>query len=142
MANATATKAASGVQPKRLHAGTQTIRARYIAEASHSATDVIQLVKVPDGAIIDDVVVTPIIGTASAPATTCVFTIGDGDDPNRYLSASYDGVVLRATLGLGYKYDLSDDAADLFDTIDLTITAGTITASQGLDVLVTYHVDD
>lgn len=118
------------------------VRARYIAAASHSATDVIQMMKIPDKAIIDEIVVGPPVGTASSPAVL-VIQVGDGADPNRYMSVSWSAtLIVRATTGLGFKYEISDDAAVHHDTIDITIDAGVLSVSQGIDMIVTYHVDE
>jgi len=145
MSNATADKAASGVQPRRDHAGRNVVRAIYKATASHSATDVIQGVKVPNRAVIDEVTLVPIDATnvgGSTPAALTI-TIGDGVDPSRYFSGSYSAtVVVRATGGLGYQYSISDDAAVMYDTIDVTITAGALTASQGFVMIVAYHNEE
>ena len=145
MADATADKAKTGVPPRTLHAGANVVRAKYIAEASHSATDVIQMVKIPRDAIIDEVVISPLVGEGSSPAVLVV-SIGDGADPNRYQSASWSAtLILRAITGLGYKYDsshISDAAGDLWDTIDVTLDAGVLSASQGFYVTVTYHNDE
>ena len=142
MANATADKATSGAQPRAVHAGAMCVRGRYIAAASHSATDVIQMVKVPDKAIIDEIVVAAPHLVGSAPAVL-VIQVGDGADPNRYLSVSWSATLIsRAISGLGYKYEISDDAAVHYDTIDITIDAGVLSVSQGIDMIVTYHVDE
>lgn len=142
MPNATADKATTGAQPRGIHAGANVVRAKYIGAAgvSHSATDVIQMLKIPQGAIIDDVVLLPLVGEGSTPALTV--TVGDGDDPNRYITGTLSTVAVRAVSGLGYKYEFSDDAANLYDTIDVTLTAGAVSASQGFYLTVTYHVDD
>ena len=145
MADATADKATSGAQPRGLHEGAITVRAKYIADHSHSATDVIQCVKIPRDAIIDEIALLPPVGEASAPAGV-EFLIGDGSDPNRYWSGSFSSTTtVRATSGLGFKYDssvISDAAAVLYDTIDVTVNAGVLTASQGLYLTVTYHNDE
>ncbi len=142
MADNTASYAQSGVQPKTVHAGANVVRARYTADQSHSATDVIQMVKIPRDAIIDDVVLCPAVGVGSQPAALTV-QVGDGGDPNRYLSASFSSTaLLRATSGLGYKYDISDDAAVAYDTIDVTVDAGALTVSHAFDLIVTYHMDE
>lgn len=148
MPDGTADKAKAGVQPRAIHAGMNVVRAKFTAEASSSATDVIQCVKVPNGAIIDEVIFSGVSAgdTGSSPAILNI-TIGDGDDPNRYASASFTLATdnpLRANLGLGHKYEFSDDAAVQFDTIDVTIgtSANPISASQAFYLTVMYHVDD
>lgn len=148
MANANADKAESGVFPRSVHAGAVAVRAKYVAAAgiSHSATDVIQCVKIPRDAIIDEVIISPLVGEGSTPAVVVV-QVGDGADPNRYISSSWSAAAgpLRAQTGLGYKYDsshISDAAGDLWDTIDVTLDAGAISASQGFYLTVVYHNDE
>jgi len=140
MANAKADKAADGVQPREIEAGANVVRASYIAAESHSATDVIQCIKVPSGAIIDNVIVAPPI-SGSTPAAV-ILTIGDGDDPNRFGSFTFSSVAARGTGNLGYQYSLSDAADPFYDTIDATVTGGVLTVSQGFAMIVTYHCDD
>lgn len=142
MANAKADKAADGVQPREIEAGANVVRASYIAAESHSATDVIQCIKIPSGAIIDEVALAaPISG--SAPAIV-VLSLGDGDDPNRFgtFTVSTAQVVARAQYGIGYQYSLSDAADPFYDTIDATVDSNVLTVSQGFALTVTYHCDD
>jgi hypothetical protein len=104
-----------------------------------AGTDVIQCVKIPNDAIIDDVVLFPLVGEGSSPSVTLL--VGDGDDPNRYMSATL-GQTFRADTGIGFKYEFSDDAAVMYDTIDCSLAAGVLSASQGFYLVVTYHCDE
>jgi hypothetical protein len=145
MADATGDKAAAGIQPRGIHAGANVVRAKYVAEASHSATDVIQMVKLPNRAIVDDIVLAPLgggTGEGSSPAVLVV-SVGDGVDPNRYYSGSWSStLVARANMaGIGYQISISDAAAVQFDTVDVTINAGVLSVSQGFYLTVFYHND-
>jgi len=145
MANAKADKAGAGASPRGVHAGAVSVRAKYVANHSHSATDVIQCVKIPRDAIIDDVKLLPLVGEGSVPDTLTV-SVGDGADPNRYISTTFSAtVILSAATGLGYKYDsahISDAAGDMWDTIDVTLDAGVLSVSQGFYLTVIYHNDE
>jgi len=142
MADYTADKAASGVQPRGIHAGGNTVRARFAPTATASAGDVLQCVKVPHGAIIDDV--TFVSGPSLAAAIT--IAIGDGGSTGRYLgstSASTTVGVIRASVGLGHQYSISADAYPQSDTIDVLLGTGQIVpATHAFDLIVSYHIDD
>jgi hypothetical protein len=100
------------------------------------------MVKVPRDAIIDEVVLSAPVGVGSQAAAVTL-QVGDGGDPNRYISGSYSATSIhRAATGLGYQYTISDDAAVQFDTIDLTVDAGTLTAGHTVQLIVTYHLDN
>ena len=146
MATLKASKAKAGAQPRLVHAGSVTVKSTYSLTAAFSAGDVVQMTKVPHGAIIEDVV---LINTVPGDFH---FTIGDGDDPNRYfLSATMtaDAGVLfmhdyaNLANGYGYQYNLSDDATDQFDTIDVAVTTVTTgTAAGAITLLCRYHCDE
>jgi hypothetical protein len=142
MSNATAPKALAGATPRTIHAGAITVAARYTCSACHSATDVISMVKIPNGAVIDDVVLCHSGDAGSAPAIA-VIQVGDSVSAARYASASWSAtLVLRATAGLGHRVSLSDDASVMYQTINLTMTAGVISVSHVLELIVSYHMDD
>jgi len=134
MATLTTNKTASTVPAKLVHAGSQSISADYSFSLSLSVGDVIQMVRVPSGAVVTDVAMT-FLGTA---ANTVAGNVGDGDSSARYIAAtslSNQGVV-RATVGIPYSY--SQD-----DTVDLSITVATSTTlAGGVKLTVTYKVDD
>jgi hypothetical protein len=112
---------------------------------SLSAGDTIQMVKVPNRAIILDWMLSGFAGTAAT-----VFSVGDGGDTDRYgvtatLSATsalkrMDGVNGAAT-GHGYQISLSDDAADpRHETIDLLVVSGTSTVTCSIVLTVWYKM--
>lgn len=124
---------------RQLHSGLQTHEASYTG--SISAGDVIQMVPVPHGAIITDVV---LVGT---PANTSSYVVicGTGVDDNAFLeSVSLSAsLVARSTLktGVHYKVSLSDDAVPYFETIDVTCaTVASGTGTSSLMLAVTYYM--
>ena len=146
MATKTADKAKAGAQPRFVHAGTVSVKGKYVfsddAEAL-SAGDVIQMVKVPHGAIIDNIVFR--MGTVGDHKV--VVRCGDGGSASRYYGSASLSMTLDHTItmtdGHGYQYNLSDDATDQYDTIDLTI--GTVTSSSvtgTITMVATYHCDE
>ena len=140
MATLKADKAQDGAQPRTIHAGANSVKFMYSVTASLSAGDVIQAIKVPHGAIIDDIVV--VLNSGS-----CTMVVGDGDDDNRYITSATLTLAAMARLnagsGVGYQYNLSDDAADQFDTIDITIgTVASGTATGNVSGVITYHCDE
>lgn len=141
MATLKANKAQAGVQPRSVHAGTNSIKFVYSVTATLSAGDVIQACKVPHGAIIDSI---RYVRTGAGQFTA---NVGDGGDADRFdVSATLvaDTVILAdAAAGIGYQYDISDDAVDQFDTIDFTVTTVTTgTAAGVLSGVVQYHMDE
>lgn len=134
MATLKSTQADTGGVPRYVHAGVNGVVARYQLTATTSVGDVIQMVKIPNGAEIIDMTLTGSGGLVS---------VGDGGDTARYISTATAsaGAVVRMTKGLGYTYDISDDAADQFDTID--IRAGdALFSSATITLTVTYLVGD
>lgn len=107
----------------------------YTQSASLSAGDVIQMVKVPAGAIVSKVGVT---WSVSAGATTVI--IGDGNNLSAYYAASViSGPIatfLPAFIGVGRSYSAED-------TIDISITVVSATpANAQLKLSVTYSMQN
>lgn len=131
-----ATNAGTGVQP---HAGigVHTAYSSYELTAALVVDDVIQMLKVPIGAIILDVVLsTDDLDTSGSP--TLVLDVGDGDNDDRLISASTVGqaggvAYMDEIDALLYQY-----TAD--DTIDVSVkTAPATGASSGtINLAVTY----
>lgn len=101
--------------------------------AAASAGDVVQMIRIPNGAHIHDVAV---IQTFNAASSTFAVNVGDGNSATRYiLSATANATIVRATVGQGYSYSAED-------TIDITV-ATAASASTGATVRVTvfYSMD-
>ena len=143
MATLTADKAKAGAQPRQVHAGSTSVKFVYSVTASLSSGDVIQLCKVPHGAILDSFI---LVRTGAGQFTA---GMGDGGSASRYLVSATlvaDTVITDASIvaaGVGYQYDISDDATEQFDTIDLTVqTVTTATAAGVITGVITYHCDE
>ena len=107
--------------------------------ANLSANDVLQVIKVPIGAVVLDLKIT----MDSTDAFT--YTVGDGGSAARYIasssvSASQTSKQLWSDLsgalqtGIGHKYTAND-------TIDVTFTAVTATVDLDFTIYVMYLVD-
>lgn len=143
MATKQSTEVARGDQAKMNHAGVNAVMGHYNANgATLSASDEIQMVKIPHGAIILDVVV----GGTCPLSSVLQLQVGDGGDDDRFGEASISATAalvrpIGSATGLGYTYSMSDDADQRWDTIDLTVAAaGTATTTCSLVMWVTYYM--
>lgn len=134
-------------QPRFLHEGMVHAFASYSASATLATADIIQMIQVPKGAVVHDVIVECDMAGLTVTGTL-IMSVGDGDDSSRYLSGSAPSTVVilsnkpiakpifRMTGAPGYQY-----SAD--DTIDITMggpdaTDDAATASMILKLSVTY----
>lgn len=102
--------------------------------AAASVGDVVQMVRVPNGAHIIDVMVIPDFNAASA---TFAVNVGDGNSAARYVaSATADVTVIHATgASIGYSYSAED-------TIDIVVaTAASASTGATVRVTVLYAMD-
>lgn len=143
MATLKSDKAQDGVQPREVHAGSNSVKAVYSITASLNAGDVIQMVKIPDNAVIDDIR----IDWGNVGASVGTVRVGDGGSAGRFVSASASvsantGIQIMAN-NMGYQYNLSDAAGTMWDTIDITVDSVTAaTATGNVTMTVTYHMDE
>lgn len=131
MATLTASAAQSNVPAMYLVNGTVTRVVSFTQSASLSAGDLIQMMKVPQGAVVSNVVPT---WSVSAGATTVV--IGDGNDLSAYAASTVVSgayvAVLMPFRGIGRSYSAED-------TIDISIiTVSATPANAVLKLAVTY----
>jgi hypothetical protein len=142
MATLTATAAQSTVPAKYAINGVITRVVDYSLGATGnpnlSTGDVIQMLRVPNGAIVTDVWFV----TDQLSGGNYTVTVGDGNDADRYfasLSTGSTSGINKMTLvgtGLGYSYSAED-------TIDITAsTVTTATASGVLRLVVSYIIDN
>ncbi len=140
MATYKGTKATDGAQPTYLHAGSITVKSTFTWTATAAASDVVEMVKVPRGAIIDEIVVYDTGGDHA--------NIGDGDSVARFFASS-SALTTRHVLtntegvqaGIGYEYDISDAAPVAYDTIDLVLAVAGSTVGDVTTMIVSYHCD-
>lgn len=121
MATLTAT-AAAAIAPAVLNVtGTVSRVVRYAASAALSAGDIIQMVKVPKGAV-----VTNVAAGVSMSAGAVTMIIGDGNNKSAYAVATvFSGSVVSVTMpyvGVGRSYSAED-------TVDMEVTA--VSAAPG-----------
>ena len=127
----TSTQVATGITAKH-----SSLSGHVVADTvSHSVTtaelqlnDVIQMVKVPKGAtVLDVILVSTDIDTNGSPAV--VLAVGDGDDNDYYVTGSTigqaGGIVRSNALTAKPKTYTADD------TIDVTVTTAAATAATG-----------
>ena len=133
MATITATGASSIIQPKFVHAGVYSMTGRFAITGS--AGDVIQMVKVPAGFQVQEIILDMHVSTSSADAIQGIVTVGDGDDADRYMSASVSQVG-SFRLGAGIISNTVPYIYTANDTIDVTIGAftGTASASKNFNI--------
>ena len=144
-----ADKAKAGAQARFVHAGSIDVLSKFnlvdtLSAGGVSAGDVIQMVKIPHGAIIDDL---KVIMTGTGNDTKTVISIGDGGSSTRFQGSASTSFTVGHTLVLtdnwGYQYNVSDDAAEQYDTIDIAIgTIVSATATGTITMLCTYHCDE
>lgn len=139
MATLTASAAQSTIPAKfRINGTISRVISFSTPAAGYSAGDVVQMLRVPNGACITDLKFwTDLFGTSNATITG----VGDGVSANRYIASASTSSSLAVALlitqgGLGYSYSVED-------TIDITI--GTVTSASNVGVLtlmVTYTMDN
>lgn len=126
-----------GVQT-RTSLGTNTVIGKYELGAALAANDVIEMVKIPAGATIDEIILEATdLDTGGTPAI--ILDVGDGDDADRFIDGSVvgkTGGVDRLGANLGYKYTETD-------TIDVKVATGPATgaATGTITLCVQYHME-
>src|SRR3990167_4321168 len=113
MATLTASKVSAGASTKGLRVGLVAVTSTYSVAANMSKGDVIQMIKVPQGA-------TPVyVAVSSTEAVTgYLVTVGDGVDTDRYISSlTLSAGSLLVPINTAYvPYTYSTD-----DTIDILL---------------------
>jgi len=118
-------KAAAGVQP-RANIGVNTVTGEYNLSAALALNDVIQMVKIPAGAtVLDVIVVSDDVDTNGVPAVT--YDVGDGVAPAYYMSGSAIGQV--GGIGRMDAVGAHPKTYAAEDTIDITVSAAPATAA-------------
>lgn len=138
MATLTATAAQSSVPAKYRIGGVITRVVNYTVTANLSVGDVIQMVRVPNGACILNLDFwTDQFGTSNATITG----VGDGNSANRYIASASTSSSIATVLAInipaiGYSYSTED-------TVDVTI--GTVTSASNVGVFalrISYTMDN
>jgi hypothetical protein len=141
MATFTADEAAATAPAKGegMSGNCKVVVAEYEITAALALNDVVQMVKVPAGAIVSNVVLaTDDLDTNGTPAI--VLDVGDGGDTDRYIDGSTvgqaGGITDSSNLaidGIGYTYSVED-------TIDVLVQVAPATgATSGTIKLIVYY---
>lgn len=121
--------------PRVIENGVVARSALYTFVAAQSAGDVVQMVPVPRGCQVLDLLVQ--YDGKGAGADFTVNGVGDGGSQTRYIATSFSGsAVVRCAGGFGYSYSVDD-------TIDVRIgTIVSATAGGTIRLTVTYCMDN
>lgn len=143
MATLVASAALSGVQPRAVHAGVNSVYSVYSLTATLSAGDIIQMCKLPDGA---RVVNTSLISNVNPFAMAGVFNLGTRTDTDQFIMSATVSANLRFNLnngdGHGAVLDVSDDASPNYTMVELEVSAGvTGTKSGSISTIIQYVLD-
>lgn len=110
-----------------------------------SGATLIQLAKIPAGATVVDVNILASSGAATNPADVGISGTGTtggvaavAGSASTFASNGTGGALVRATKGLPWKVEVSDDATVRFATLTATVTPGTATVSLQIAGTVTY----
>lgn len=114
-----------------------------------SGATLIQLCKIPAGATITDVWALASSGAATNPMDIGITGTGTylgaaatSGTASTFASAGTGGAVVRATKGVTWKVEASDDATTRFATLTATVTPGTNTVSLQIQGAVTYTIGE
>lgn len=133
-------RVASGISPRSNQQGLTSVTATQTVSTALTTGDVIEMVKVPRGAKVLDVILTS-EDLDTGTTATIVLDVGDGGDTDRWIDGATTGQAggttrMNVATGLDHSY-----TAD--DTIDVLVQAGPATGATGvkitLTVLYTQH---
>lgn len=124
--------AAAAAVPRAVHAGVNAVTRNYSVSDTLSNGDVVNLCKVPAGALVLDV----ICRYTNVAANQITFTVGDDASAARYIATQSATGTYRATVGIPYSQSIDQ-------TIRLTVTSVTSSTAGGtISVTVLYQMDE
>lgn len=115
---------------RAVETGVNSITGEYSQTDTLSAGDIIEMVRIPDGGTVLDIIATMPNVDGDSPVVPTVLAIGDGISRGRYASGSANGQIVRAGSpagragGVPYTVDLSDNDPIGYDTIDFQVVNG------------------
>lgn len=123
---------AASATPRAVHAGVNAVTRNYSYSDTMSNGDVLNLCKVPAGALVLDV----ICRYTNTAANQITFTVGDDASSARYIATQSATGTYRATVGIPYSQSIDQ-------TIRLTVTSVTSSTAGGIvSVTVLYQMDE
>jgi len=139
-ATLTSTAAASGVPPRAVLAGLNSLSVQFDSGAtSLSGASTVYMAKIPSGATIVDV-----IQYHSSGAATCPMDIGISNATgslSAFASQATQGTATHAEKGVPYDVDASQTVTAGYEILKCTTTAGTETANVKINLTVLYTMD-
>lgn len=129
---ATKAHAASAATPRAVHAGVNAVTRVYSVSDTLSNGDIVNLCKVPAGALVVDV----ITRYTNATGNQIAFSVGDDGSAGRYNTSISATGTNRATVGIPYSQSIDQ-------TIRVTVTSTTSSTAGGtISVTVLYQMDE
>jgi len=143
MATLIASMAASGITPKACHTGLNTVVSTYSLTASLATNDIIQFLKLPDGA---RVIHMEIMSNVNLFAMAGIVDVGTRADQDLFIQSATPSANLKFTVnvatGFGYELDMSDTDEPKYSMVEMKVTiGGTGTTSGAISLLVCYDMN-
>lgn len=146
MATFTATKGKAGVQPKTPHEGTVTVVSTFIwgvtnaddttTSATAAAGDVINMIKLPNGATVTRVAYT---GDSRGDGA---YKVGTSASASLWdATVSISAGITEVTTALPYVASTSDAATVAYEWLNVTVVSAGATLSDFITVIVDYTMD-
>jgi hypothetical protein len=146
MSTLVGSQAESGVQPRAIHAGVNSVYGDYDLAATLGVGDVVQLVKIPDGARI----VGYTLQTTEALGTDLELNLGTRDNPDLLVASASCAAsqiigpdsAFSAVGGIGTVLDRSDADTTKYTMIEAVIAeAAGATSTGNIAVTINYTLD-
>lgn len=144
MATYIAAQAMSGIQPRTIVAGVNSVYSIYSLTATLSAGDIIQMCKLPNNARVHEVLFGFNVNPSANADAYCVGTRADASCLIASATCSANLIFrINQAGGIGKKFTVSDDATNRYTMIEVTPTtlAGTGTKSGALSLTILYSLD-
>lgn len=135
MATLTSNKCSAGVQPHGVRVGLVSTTAVFSANGSLSSGDVVQMIKVPQGAQLTH------IWTAYNLSGVGSFTIGDGVSAARYLAATVGSSGVGPFTDNNLPQNMVPYTYSTDDTIDVTLSFSTNASSGAIYMIAVVNLD-
>jgi len=145
MPTQTSTAAASGVPPRAVHAGVNSISATLQQSPCEASATTFLIGKIPSGATILDVIHKTSYpgGTGNSDiGITTEATSSGTESLSAFTSALAKNTQGRATLGVPYQVDPSKTVTAGYETVKVTVTPASATTSLIINTTVLYTMDE
>jgi hypothetical protein len=138
----TSSLAVAGVQPRAVHAGVN-VQTVQLVGSSRTLSDIIKLMKIPNGATVIDV-----YGMADTGEGQIVFKLGTNSSETAFGTHTISATANPASFApfrddavKPYKVSLSDDAVPQHEYLEATVSSGSWTTSFTIVCTVLYTME-